>query len=250
MASTTVTLALEGEDIPAGAYGKAMQAFGALIDALSAEVAAQEEVAWTVVDLQVGSTVTTLGAAYEERGALQRITRAYEDVGIALKNREAIPYSKKVALQARAIASILDGKVGALRFETPEMDIIVADPHKAPKPALIRSYGAIRGRIETLTQRGQLRFTLYDSLNDRAVACYLQEGQEELMRNLWGQRVIVEGIVSRDPDTGRPVAIRSIQNIVPIEDVEPGTFAQARGVWASEPGDLSSAEAIRQIRDA
>ena len=44
------------------------------------------------------------------------------------------------------------------------------------------TYGAIEGRVQSLSQRKGLRFTLYYQEFDRAVSCYLSEGQEERMR--------------------------------------------------------------------
>jgi hypothetical protein len=250
MGTATVTLGLEGEDVPADAFGNATQAFTRLIYRLTKQIDATDPLKWTVVGLNIGSATTTLEAVSSDTDALQRITADYEAVGIALKNRQPLPYSREVTKAANALARVLNGKITALRFETPREDIIVTDSRQEPVPALRHTYGAIRGRIETLSQRKRLRFTLYDSLDDRPVACYLGEGQEEMIRNLWGQRAVVEGLVSRTSDNGRPLAIRQIQTIAPIADVEPGAFTKARGIWANEPGNLSSTEAIRRIRDA
>ena len=103
----------------------------------------------------------------------------------------------------------------------------------------------MEGRIETVTRRKGLRFTLYDSLDDKAVSCYLEDGQEKLMRGAWGRRALVEGWVSRDPATGRPLTIRRVSHVELLPDVESGGYRRARGVVPVGTGGLSEAEAIR-----
>ena len=61
------------------------------------------------------------------------------------------------------------------------------------------SIGAITGRVQTLSNRAGLRFNLYDTLFDKAVACYLALGQEEFMREAWGQRDRVSIKTDRSP---------------------------------------------------
>ena len=49
---------------------------------------------------------------------------------------------------------------------------------------------------------------MYDELFDSAVSSYLGEEHEDMMRDAWGKRLIVEGWIRRDPETGRPVTVR------------------------------------------
>jgi hypothetical protein len=101
-----------------------------------------------------------------------------------------------------------------------------------------------------LTNRGSLRFTLYDLLNDKAVSCYFSEGKQELIRDMWGKLAIVEGIVSRDPINGRPLVIRQVNNLTPLDELgRHFEYQDAMGVAPSLSG-LSPEEAIRRIRDA
>src|SRR5690242_1859744 len=108
------------------------------------------------------------------------------------------------------------------------------------------AYGAVEGEVQTLTKRHGLRFTLYEFLNDKAVSCYLQEGQEEQMRNIWGKRAIIEGVVSRDKH-GHPISVRQIAHIIPIE--EEGDYTQARGILPMAPDDELPEVRIRRTRD-
>jgi len=119
-----------------------------------------------------------------------------------------------------------------------------------PRTTYLGAYGAVEGRVQTVTSRRGLRFTLYDSLYDHAVSCYLGEKQEELMRGVWGRRAVVEGWISRDPISGRPVAIRRIFNVTVLPDVAPGSYEKARGALPYDPADVAPEERVRQVRDA
>lgn len=102
--------------------------------------------------------------------------------------------------------------------------------------------------MQTLSSRGGLRFTLYDLLHDKAVSCYLAEGYEEIMRDLWGKIATVEGLVTRDPLSGRPLAVRQITTVTPKPDL-PISYRDARGAAPSLTGLLPE-HPIRRLRDA
>ena len=112
-------------------------------------------------------------------------------------------------------------------------------------------YGGVEGRVQTLTSRGSLRFTLYDLFYDRAVSCYLSEGREDLMRDAWGRYVLVEGMVYRDPVGGRPTSVRRVTGDTILTEPEPGrSYVDARGALRQDASGLSPEEAIRRVRDA
>ena len=95
-----------------------------------------------------------------------------------------------------------------------------------------------------------MKFTLYDSTFDKAVPCYLQEDQEDKMREIWGKNVIVTGRITREPDNGRPVSIREITSIDPVVEAAPGSYKIARGIFQWSQGDEPAEVSIRRLRDA
>lgn len=249
MALDTVTLTLTG-DVPFKVFAAAITNFEALVDALSREVGATQ-VRWVVHDLHIGSTVATVRGESDILEEVERVVRAYGTVGKALQYGEPIPYSGQVVSNAMAITRAIDSTVTAVRFETPLEDMTVFA--KAPVPlaeTIVKAIGAVEGRVQTLSSRKVLRFTLFDTLHDRAVSCYLREGQEALMRDIWDKRAAVEGVVSREVTTGRPIAVRDISSIRMIERPGRGSYLQARGQVALRPGQPSPEEAIRRLRDA
>jgi hypothetical protein len=255
--SDTVTLALRGE-VTLTDFATAIKHFRGLVQALSKDVAKAPDLEWIVEDLSPGSAIATIRG----RGAADRVdtvVRAYEQVGRALERRQRPPFTASIARQAKGLVGVLNGRIQAIRFETAEQDAIIrsqqllaiAVPATAEQEPELQSgegaYGAVEGRIQTLSSRGGLRFTLFDLLNDRAVSCYLRPGQEEIMLNAWDKLAVVEGWVRRDRFTGHPETIRQIRHVVILPEGGPEDYREARGVIplrGASPEDI-----IRQLRD-
>ena len=259
MATDTITLILEG-DIPLESFAKAIKDFSSLIVALTNEEGGDIE--WTIEDLQPGSTLATVRGRSPQPERVERVVRNYARVGKALQRNQSVSHSLKVARPAQALGRLVGEKVKTIRFETPEEEAVISkrpssrrtltveDTMTVPEPQIESapgSFGAVEGEVQTLSKRHGLRFTLYDSLNDRAVSCYLQPGQEESMRDVWGKHAIIEGWISRDPTDGRPLAVRHVSDITPI--LEEGDYTQARGILPLKPGDELPEVRIRQLRD-
>jgi hypothetical protein len=250
MAKDTITIGLTGE-VELRDFSEAILNFRILVEGLSQELGVAGEVEWIVQDLQVSSAVATIRGESETIEKVERVVSAYGKVGQALEIGKQPDFSEPVLRATQSLTRILSDRVTAIRFETAEVDAtIVARPEVQPLVFTRRTYGTIEGRIQTLTNRKGLRFTLYDTLNDRAVSCYLQESQEDLMREIWGKRAIIEGELTREQRSGRPLVIRKITNINVLPKVEPGNYLRARGIAPRIPGAPLAEEAIRRLRDA
>lgn len=169
-------------------------------------------------------------------------------------------FSQRVERATRGLLAILPN-VESIRFETAEDEAVLTGGAaqdarqlglglglRAPSERR-RAYGAVRGRIQTLSSRGQLRFTLYDTLRNRAVSCYLAQGQHDLMRHAWDQVALVEGVVTRDAD-GRPLSIRRVTDIHVLAEAGPSDYLQARGALKVDAATPAPEEVIRRLRDA
>ena len=255
MADDSVTLALDGE-ISLRDFGIAVQSLQELVQALGVEVARGVSIAWFVEHLDSSSAIVTVRAESDDDRAVREVTQEYLAVGRALEAGEAPHYSFDVVRPALEIAGLINGAIGFARFETAEAEAIVrasvAPSEPADRTAGLRliAFGAVEGVVQTLSSRKGLRFTLFDSVHDKAVSCYLHEDQEELMRDAWGRRALVEGSVSREPETGRPLSVRQISHVEIIPDYPAGSYRAARAVSPRRPGDPAPEEAIRQVRDA
>lgn len=250
MRDKTLTLALEGE-ITSTQFAQAMTNLDNLVRAITAEVGANRDVKWVVDDLQKSSAVATLRAVTDSPEKADQAIQVYEQVGQALSDGLLVPFSKKIDDSARALVGILGGGITSIKLETASLDsLITSAPPALAARAISDAYGAVEGRIQTLTNRASLRFTLYDTLHDKGVSCYLDADQEELMRGLWGERAVVEGLVSRSPESGRPLTIRNITRIERTTEEPEGDYTRAIGIISIPEGAPMPEEIIRRMRDA
>lgn len=74
------------------------------------------------------------------------------------------------------------------------------------------SIGEIEGILKTVTVNGQPHCAVRDAVSDHAVRCYFEKEQLEATKNALGQRVLVHGIVHRDPH-GRPTTLMKIDQL-------------------------------------
>ena len=245
MPDANITFELGGRvDIKQMSEGIA--AFNHLIEALTG----REEIKWLVVDLQSGSAIATLRPECENPAVSERIIQDYKNVGKALQNKEEIPGNNRVKSAAESIRKLVDS-VEYLRLEAVGEDFyIYENGGSSPKPLTTTAVGSVTGRVQTLSDRGSLRFNLYDTIHDKSVSCYLTQGQEELMRVAWGRRAMVSGRVTREIETGRPITIRGILDVQILEEVADGSYRDARGAVQWQQGDKLPEDAIRKLRDA
>lgn len=254
MAEDNLTLALDGS-VSLDDFAVAVKGLQGLVNAISRDVAKKDRIEWVLDALEHGSAITTVRGFSQSPESVEAVVGAYHYVGEALQSDKKVPYSRQVRHHAQRIYNILQHRhrnVTAIRFETPSSTVIVR-PKATLLPqdeGLVSSFGAIEGRIQTLTSRGGLRFTLYDSIYDKPVSCYLKVGREDAMRDAWGRRAVIEGWVSRDAKTNRPFTVRQVENIELLPEVPIGAFRTARGLVSFTNKDFNSEDFIRQVRDA
>ena len=249
MPNNTMTFILDG-NVLLSDYASALYHFNDLIDARATEFHAKNDVDWYIDELERSSARATIRGESQRQRPIDDVIAAYVNVGRALEANAPVPYSPSVSRSAKRIKEVINGHVTSIRFETADSDIIISHLNgPAAQPISIPSaYGVIEGRIQTLSNRGTLRFTLYDSLNDRAVSCYLDEGNEGWMLEAWGRRASVKGLIARDPESGRPITIRYISDIKLLPDGY-ANYRDARGA-VPLPSDMPlPEEIIRRMRD-
>jgi hypothetical protein len=273
MPDNTMTLRLDGV-VLLKTYRAAVDRFTALISALTRARRARG-IEWVIADLQPGSAMMTVEGIGDIECVL-KVREAYEDIGDALARGERpLRYSKRVVAPAEALSRFVGHGIESVTFETERVDLVIchrevddvvrfADAvplHRSPpagqvtagtgagpdRRTLPPAYGAVAGQVETLARRHALRFVLYDTLYNKAVSCYLAEGSEEVMRGVWGRWATVEGLVTRDPVSGRPLSVRRITKVTPRPE-RATSFRDARG--ASPDTGILPEDLVRRIRDA
>lgn len=254
MPRETVTLALNsGSDVSLSDFAKAVSCFDRLIKALSeAKAGRSEPVQWQMEELAVGSAVVTARATHSDPARVEAVTQAFEAVGHALGQGDPAPFGERVQAPARDMLALLSNGVREIRFETSEAEAVLRSGQDR-RPVVVpldASIGAVEGVVEVLSRRRGLHFNLYDPLLQRPVSCYVSGEHSDLMRDIWGKRVVVRGRVSREPERGYPVAVREITAIDPVGDRAAGSYRKARGIIPLEAGAPRPEETIRKMRDA
>jgi len=249
MADDSVTLALNGE-VPVDQYATVMHHWVAIISELSRDLYPGAAIEWLIEDLQPGSATTTARAVASDNIDIRLLQRNYSGLAQDMASQSEPNISPKVRDHARAIIRQIGPKITSVRFETPYDDVTISGVGQAvERPTPLRALGAVGGRIQTVSSRRRLGFTLYDSLFDRAVNCYLGAEQQHMVADKWDKRVVVEGIISRDPGSGRPTAIRQITAISIVGEDEYGDYRDAAGMFALGDGEESATVTLRILRD-
>ena len=248
MSQTTLTFELGGK-VELKDFERGLTLFGRLVYSLTPRAG----VAWVVEDLQPGSAIVTLRGESDDPAKVESIISEYERIGSSLSRHEIPTHTKAGVIQAAQGVAVFAESREYVRLGTPVQDYIIYGNGVAsdniPIPPSV-SIGAITGRVQTLSSRAGLSFNLYDTVHDRSVTCYLKSGQEEVMREVWGNWATVVGRVSRESVTGKPIAVREIQKVEQLEVAGPGTYQEARGAVPWRSGDILPEEAIRLLRDA
>lgn len=257
MAKDTITLALNG-DVTLNDFSKALREFSNLVKGISIDVASGKKIEWVIVDLEAGSATATIQGVVEQAEDLEDVEKCVDEyikVGRCIRERKSLyNYSSVTQKAANNLTKIMNGRITSLRFENPEDDVELFKPQEIEDEigqltVLEHVRGAVKGRVESMTKHNQLRFTLYDLLDNRAIPCYLAPGSIEIMREAWGKIVLVEGIVHRDPDSGRATTVRHVQNIKIVHELEPGAWRKAIGAARGFLGDELPEDIIRRSRD-
>lgn len=256
MSGDTASLTLDSRTVSFTKFADAVASFRSLIDSLSLQVDPERGIEWEVEALEKGSaTVAVRGRSRRREADVAQVISELEDVARALQSGDPIRGSAATVLAATDLVRLIDSELEEIQVQTADEDFLIRPG--TPQPALVPTviglhakpaYGAVEGRIQTLSNRGSVRFTLFDTLNDRAVSCYLRQDQRDLVANLWGRRASVEGLVNRDPVTGRPLSVRRITAVTPLPDDDPNRWRRARGASPSV-SSLSPEAAIRKVRD-
>lgn len=135
---------------------------------------------------------------------------------------------------------------------TQSADFLVPSQGTAARPKEPTvSLGAIRGRIQTLSSRKGLQFTIWDEIFDRGVQVFISSELHDQLQRLWDHDAEVIGMISRHPDTGQPISIRDVRSLDEVAPRSSGNPNRFKGILkqyitpGSDPDDM-----LRRLRDA
>ncbi len=253
MAEETLTIKLSGA-ITLTDFAEAMGRYDRFVRALAAEADGRAPVTFAIDGLQTGSTMTSVEVSSPSARVVTGTLQGYHEVSQVLARRGQLAgHSRRVQNAGRKVAEIIQfPSVESVRLESVLGEALLVRPTAAERdeaPQLRYSYGALQGRVDTLTRRRGLRFVLYDLLTDNAISCYLVPGQEERVRDTWGYNVLVRGEIGRDPRTWRPEVVRQIVDVVMLSDVDASSYRSLRGKLRPPANAPAPEVRIRRLRD-
>lgn len=253
MMNDTLTLNLFGENIPLKLFATAIRHFNTLVTELTAEVAGvADAIDWDISKLHAGSAIIQVRAQSDDFAAVERAVRGYDALSEALYRHDPVPFGRAIQQSAYALTRLLNGCITGIAFSIDNAPVrnitsCVTAEQVEQQAQWLTSWGTICGEVGAIAKRPRLQFTLYDSLFDKAIACYLTRENEQIARSIWGKRVAVTGVVVRRADDGRPIRVRNITN-VEVDDQPLGDFRRARGAIPWQHGDEFPEENIRRWR--
>jgi hypothetical protein len=213
-----LSLDLRGE-LPAEKFERAISAFFTLIrEVTNQALAAKQKIRWTVT-VRSGSAIVNAIPHYTQdtEGQAMEILRAVPSGVRSLESgSEEMPklFTRDAAKAVRTLGRLRGLTVTDLtgvRIRSDTEKSFVTTKSVAAVDTLIagqrQDYGAIEGKMQTITERGGFRFVVYDSLHDHRIDCFIEEElMEEAVRN-FSKRVRVSGLVQYDRE-GDPVSIK------------------------------------------
>ncbi len=248
----TVTLVLNGDEVSLEEFAKAVGGLAAFLTALHEHVAKDSKVEWYIQALEAGSAIATARCVEDgDTGAVERIIGAYEGAGRTYRKQQKTGVSRRADREFKKIVGLINGRIRSVRFETQRTDVEIFEPTKPGRQLLEAplAIGTVQGRVEALSKRKGLRFTLYEAHTDRAISCYLSPGSEERMRESWGRLAMIEGRIRRDPTTGLVTTVRDVTDIQLLPEGAARDVMQACGAYKSNSAELPEVS-IRRLRDA
>lgn len=246
----TLKLSLSG-NVTLPLLSEAIRGLSDLVAAVDKEFGVTDAT-WAVEELHAGGATAMLRGTSTQREALTNaavaIIRTTELVAQGLD--EAVP--DRTARSARRLTSVVNGSIPSLSLQAgDEIVTVTAGPDQmAERQRQVSSSGRLVGIVQTLSQARGLHFRMTEELSGRSVAGNFHSDLSEEMREVWGKRATVEGIVTRDARTGLPLAIMDVRKVAPVPEFQPGAFQQARGVLEFSPDGEPAEVLIRRLRDA
>ena len=252
MENDLVTFRLDGE-VTVGKLSVAFARFSTVLDTLLED--REANVRWVLVGLDFGSAAATARAVPLDAAAAGLVQTLCDDyLEEARQVARGDTGSDRPLMRAvRDLTAVADDS-NPVVFENADDEIIFLAPASTPaEPGAnvrgvqtTKSLGAVRGRVEMLSQRNALRFSIYDLVNDRAVSCYPHPDHKDIMREAWGLIADVSGTVTRDAKSGRPLAIRRVTRVNLVDEGDPDGYLRARGALrTTEPAE----QVVRRLRD-
>lgn len=239
-----ITLDFDGPAVSPETLRQAVSGFVELLNEISSEVAGSDkEPKWTI-EVRKGSALfiaRPIADNHTARASLKAIDAITSGLRLLERGVTATPpyFNDRALKAARSLGTLTQGKQKRLTYlrvrakgtkpceVTPRAsvsaDLLLEGQHSA--------YGHVEGKLQTLSDRGQLQIVVYDNLFDKGVNCFVDAEHAAAAIKAFGRRVSVGGMVRRDSD-GRPLSIKVETIRVFREPSELPSLDELQGIYA------------------
>ena len=234
---TDLTLELDGDGVTPERFQRAVRAFLGIVAEVTKNVCDDRtSVRWRVKVKSGSNLIGVVPGPGFSPGLLRFIATAVHDGVIASEKNAALPpsFGEGAIRHLRDLSELSSRDAeGDLRIRLwADRRPIRVTPQTATSTdrsaaGHFEDHGSIEGRLQTVSERGAMRFVVYEALTDKAVNCFIEPAQvDEAMQN-FGKRVEVYGLVKYRAD-GSPISIR-VESISAFAD--PGQLPDFRSVY-------------------
>jgi hypothetical protein len=220
-----MTLELDGADVTPERFQRAIRAFFGMVGEVTKSVCeGKPRVEWRV-QVKKGSNLIGMspvpGFRPETVGLIASTVReglaSLDADGLSPPphfNSPPLHFNDAALRHVHELADIVIAKTPqdfSIRLWTKKQSLPVTDRLAASSTLLltgqVEDYGSIDGRLQTLSERGALRFVIYETLSDRGVPCFIEPEQWDAAMSGFRKRVEVYGLIKYRLD-GVPVSIK------------------------------------------
>ena len=234
---TDLTLELDGDGVTPERFQRAVRAFFGIVTEVTKNVCDDRTpVRWRVKVKSGSNLIGVVPGAGFSPSVLGIIATAVHDGVIASERNAALPpsFGEGAVRHLRDLSELSNREAeGDLRIRLwADRRAIRVTPQTAigtdrSAAGQFEDHGSIEGRLQTVSERGAVRFVVYETLADKAVNCFIEPAQvDEAMRN-FGKRVEVYGLIKYRGD-GSPISIR-VESISAFAD--PDELPDFRSVY-------------------
>lgn len=214
----TISLELDGDRISADKLKHSINVFFSLTDEIANEVSGKKKPIDWIVSVKSGS-INLISHPVPKDIDAKLIPKIVNAIGSGLdmleKSSKTPPYFSEKALElAQELATIPDIKGNGLSRICVRANNI--QHNLTPKTVAnvdsllgyhTKALGSIEGKLQAISERGDLRFTVYDSLTDKGIRCNIKEELRSEATKAFGKRVYIFGII-RYAHNGQPKSIQ------------------------------------------
>jgi hypothetical protein len=258
MTKKSYTIQLDGE-VTLDKFYQALEAWHKTLVALSKSIDENYSHPILIDDLSYGSAIAAVCIEFDLETTASQFEHGFESMARHIRSNTVHELPKPLRQPGKRLQEVakLDGGEG-FTLSSEDFDFLIDPKHWTAstnqylqRPDNVEAFGTVTGRLQSLNSRGSLKVRVYDDLNDKAVRISLTDEQHENLRGLWDMNVVVEGLVRRDPESGRPLSMTNVQNIYKKDEPgDPFAWRKARGVLSHIHPEKSSEQLIREARNA